>query len=1805
MFIDGLRADFLKKRQDKERKEESKKKENLGVAEATGGLISDEEWQLFQNKNQVSDRIIEGIGSRVAEGKHISSYEMAIYDHNPDAVEEAGRRKEKELLEAKKNQVQNFQLDPAHTEDVPEEKKEKAEEVSQEAEKKLSGAKGNSIAQLDEVGSRLENGKIVFRAGVVDTGDIAASRARRTAHEQMTADKEELKGFGGFFKKIWKYNYAEQAIHEKKRVQAKDRIIEEGNIYANEDLSSEERVAAGRKFNEVTVSRFIAEAEDLIETGLGEKRQEIGEASPAEQKIKADLKKIIDDYADGKLDEAGFEGAKREIFAAIEKADSQETLRKGEMYVDNFLVIAQRVRELKNQMVQVAGHQAGLDRIDYDIELIVGRAKEGIKTEANYNIAEKTVERLRSTKLGSLVNETTLAVGVGAVYAAIEGVGKIVGSRTAAVITFGLSAGVSGVFAAVKEGQMQKRERETLESREAVGTGKVRERLQTVREEIADLESSLGTADKKEAKRINKELKAKRAEEKKLAAQEGYLYERRLANDLRADLEQAIKSGDADRLVACLAEAEARMKISDERKIDLVGYSDTVAVEEERLALLQAKAAARQQIAILQAKDARDLDNLLKAAVSAQADQLLQMEGGVLDRDKLFRKYRNSAVAKKLVQHVGVGLAVGLVAQEALAFATDKQEGLVENLVKGNDRTLGGHDTALEALRNVIGGHTAEQLQSVGVLNGTIKLPASCEWLSDGHGSYSILRGSDVIADGLHFNPDGSLTEEAKAILAEQGLSVSDSQHLIDQGTSTATVTRGPQEYIDKHPESFSKVSRQLWYDNDTPMYKGEDGKWHGADFNERRLDWGGDSGSGINVKTGSYEMSVFRMTADGSFHTSGGAKMSDDAVQLIKEGKMKVLFSLSAGTQNEVVELPVDPTTGKVSVPRDSDLGKLLFGENNGRAVLKARFAEAAFVSGEAEGGVQKVRLFATAVGEGLKETTDTVTTVNPPLVTTATEIGVPRTWIMPPFIPVGSRTPLEKLSGPEPVYNIYSARPADKEKKKEMDRRRSQSLENDPNAVLDQYAEIGGYLERLDDDYRKEVESLAAQAGEMGANNRLSICIPVAGHQEGTKIYESLKNYTYQTADPNSFEICLLVNHPDKDLSGKKIEPDQTLAEIERFRRDYPNFNVKVMYQILPRDKAKIGLVRKLLSDSVLLRQHARGEKAEDLIMVSNDADNLGIDPRYVDNFISRFDDNKQLDGVLGQLDWDPEAYAKYPLVHVGTRMFQYYSAYGRTKRGGIVSSGANYAYRASIYAGIGGYLDSEPGGEDVALGQAIALARGDSRTGERGYNFETQSHGGSASRLFTSARRAIDVLNKYGLAPVEQWDKGFSAFDDEIRKMELNSSAGEKINYQDKEWLEKFKKNLEHIINRTLDVYERGEKLGKGNPFYHREILGRLGIDYELDAKGDVVITDMSRLVAGLERYQEEGVLQRDARSGKDEAKIKLETIRKSKQAAADKAELASEAAEKEVIRENKKNLADFYSTDKLSFQVSETDTIIPAETEDEPVSELDKDYVRRDSVVFSDTDNGKVTVGFDKNTKKPVVIKENSSSGPDKQAPEQFLRTKRFKDPALLLPIKNFVRGGKNYRIYEAAKTDIDRYLDRQPEGRLKPKEALSVIIRMADVTGKLHKLGMVHGDIHPGNMYIFEDGVKLGDVDEAYIGNFEKSGIGGNRFIMAPEMFADGKTNMFDKSVDIYAMCASLYKMVVGRWPYQIQDSGMSIEEKQKQYRNMHREGKIEYPDGFPTYLKEIISKGMDPNPEKRYRSTSFFLNDLLKAYKSI
>ena len=446
-------------------------------------------------------------------------------------------------------------------------------------------------------------------------------------------------------------------------------------------------------------------------------------------------------------------------------------------------------------------------------------------------------------------------------------------------------------------------------------------------------------------------------------------------------------------------------------------------------------------------------------------------------------------------------------------------------------------------------------------------------------------------------------------------------------------------------------------------------------------------------------------------------------------------------------------------------------------------------------------------------------------------------------------------------------------------FEQRKSPRLKENPKAQLDQYQEIKDYFDRQTPEYRKEVAELASQIETPPSPNlRAMVCIAVAGHQEGEVVYEALKNYTYQDFPKDQYEIILFVNWPQQDKDGNPIQPDKTLEEIARFRRDYPDMPIRVVTKILGSSEAYMGTILKYSHDIALYRQAQRGENTDDIALIFNDIDNKGIDPRYVKTLVNDFDKDPYAEGIRGQLDWDPEDYVQYPAVHIGTRLFQVLNEIGRTRQsrkarkrlqdetsintnfGRVPSSGASFACRGSIYAAVGGTLENLPKGSNVALGAAIVAARGN--------DTRRIQVGNSATRLYTSTRRAIVRFLEEGLSPVEQWDKkgdrvGFSVFDDQVRRFQTDSS--QRIDYSDPTQIEGVKKSMELVIDRTLDRYDSGERIGK-KASYYRKALGLLGIRYDLDADGRVVITNMDQVVANLRRYQEIAVEMRDRRSGK---------------------------------------------------------------------------------------------------------------------------------------------------------------------------------------------------------------------------------------------------------------------------------------------------------------------------------------------------
>jgi hypothetical protein len=407
----------------------------------------------------------------------------------------------------------------------------------------------------------------------------------------------------------------------------------------------------------------------------------------------------------------------------------------------------------------------------------------------------------------------------------------------------------------------------------------------------------------------------------------------------------------------------------------------------------------------------------------------------------------------------------------------------------------------------------------------------------------------------------------------------------------------------------------------------------------------------------------------------------------------------------------------------------------------------------------------------------------------------------------------------------------------------RRSKTLKESPKAKLDQCAEVEAYFGRQNEEHLNLIRSLAAQTEPMTKDCHLSICIPVAGHEEEKNIWTTLDAFRRQTAIRTSYEIVLFVNHPDVDSKGNKIGAESVLKEIESFVASHPEEPIRVMRQTLERDRITIGGLRKMVFDAVLWRHFQRGERAPQLIMVSTDADVEDVSPKYVEYLSNKFDREPEIDAIVGSLDWDKKVYLQNPAIHIGVRLMQYLS---RLRHGPL--PGANFALRASIYAAVGGFDEKTDFAEDVGLMKAIVIGRSG-----RG----SIVAGGRDSRLATSARRIIGAHNQ-NLPPISQWDVKFGVFEPDLRK-ERPVSGLEVPDYNNLEQKGKIIKNIERIINQTLDVAEKRWFIKKDSSVVRRA-LRLLGIKTRMVGREDgdgtryFIIENTDELLERIRTYAE---------------------------------------------------------------------------------------------------------------------------------------------------------------------------------------------------------------------------------------------------------------------------------------------------------------------------------------------------------------
>jgi serine/threonine-protein kinase len=167
-------------------------------------------------------------------------------------------------------------------------------------------------------------------------------------------------------------------------------------------------------------------------------------------------------------------------------------------------------------------------------------------------------------------------------------------------------------------------------------------------------------------------------------------------------------------------------------------------------------------------------------------------------------------------------------------------------------------------------------------------------------------------------------------------------------------------------------------------------------------------------------------------------------------------------------------------------------------------------------------------------------------------------------------------------------------------------------------------------------------------------------------------------------------------------------------------------------------------------------------------------------------------------------------------------------------------------------------------------------------------------------------------------------------------------------------------------------------------------------------------------------------------------------------------------------------------------------------------------------------------------------------------------------------------------------------------RYSEKEALDIIIQIADALVHAHARGLIHRDVKPKNIMITTDGVaKLADmglareVGDTRLAQSEAGRAYGTPYYISPEQIR-GEVEI-DFRADIYSLGATFYHMVTGRVPFDAENPTAVMLK--------HLREQLTPPDHINPELSigcaEIIEAMMAKDRNDRYQSTQELLEDLM------
>lgn len=270
--------------------------------------------------------------------------------------------------------------------------------------------------------------------------------------------------------------------------------------------------------------------------------------------------------------------------------------------------------------------------------------------------------------------------------------------------------------------------------------------------------------------------------------------------------------------------------------------------------------------------------------------------------------------------------------------------------------SLGGETTAPSAPDTIGGSAGPEQLGTDAVGGEAHALSESSTMnLPEGYGAevngdqLTVTTPDGSTIEGLQLNSDGSLTDQAKEALQNNGLNVADTVDVVNGEPQVSQQEVPSDVFAQNHMDEMKTIHHQGWMD--------EGG-------NELKTNNGVDANGNIIID-------VSGMAENGSFHGASGINWHEAAL----DGHLTVDVSAGEGSQAHVFEVPISPN-GQAIITPDNPAYALY--DANGTPT--GGFQEINFNAGMGTNGAENVVTLSTVVGSHQESFTDTITTQGAP---------------------------------------------------------------------------------------------------------------------------------------------------------------------------------------------------------------------------------------------------------------------------------------------------------------------------------------------------------------------------------------------------------------------------------------------------------------------------------------------------------------------------------------------------------------------------------------------------------------------------------------------------------------------------------------------------------------------------------------------------------------------------------------------------------------------------------------------------------